>query len=95
MSKIKKIEDFYKRKLGLMPDDLHQQIGHFNVMKLDAFVGENSEPIPYVRRDFYKIMLVKEKGNVHYADRNIELKLQALSFSNPKIPYKWENSDQI
>ena len=95
MSKTERIEEFYKRKLGWVPDDFHNQIGHFNVFELDPFVGEGARPVPYVRRDFYKVMLVKGKGKVHYADRKIEVKRQALSFSNPKIPYKWENTDQI
>lgn len=95
MSKIEKIEDFYQRKLGWIPDNLHQQIGHFNIFELDPFVGENAQPVPYTRRDFYKIMLVKGKGKVHYADRSFEVKKQALSFSNPKIPYKWENTENI
>ncbi|MGW8317291.1 MAG: helix-turn-helix domain-containing protein, partial [Bacteroidales bacterium] len=47
------------------------------------------------RRDFYKIMLVIGVGRVHYADRVIEVKKQALSFSNPQIPYKWEHTEEI
>jgi AraC-like DNA-binding protein len=32
---------------------------------------------------------------VHYADQVVRVNRQALSFSNPQIPYKWEHTDQI
>lgn len=70
-------------------------MGHFNVFQLEPYVGSNAEKVPYKRREFYKVMLVRGKGRVHYADKVIEVKKQALSFSNPQIPYKWENTDQI
>ncbi len=95
MKKKESIASFYKRKLGWVPDELHKEIGHFNVFDLTPFIGKNAQPVPYVRRDFYKIMLVKGRGKVFYADKTIALKKQALCFSNPKIPYKWENTDQI
>jgi AraC-like DNA-binding protein len=40
-------------------------------------------------------MLVKGNSQVHYADKVVEVKKQALSFSNPQIPYKWEHLDNI
>lgn len=95
MIKIERIKDFYIRKLGWVPDNLDHNIGHFNIFELDPFVGENAQPIPYAHRDFYKIMLVKGNGTVHYGDRKIEVNNCALSFSNPRIPYKWENTNQI
>lgn len=95
MSKIETIEEFYKRKFGWMPDNIRKEIGHFNVFKLDPFVGSNAQPVPYKRRDYFKIMLVIGNGRVHYADKVVEVKKQALSFSNPQIPYKWEHTDNI
>ena len=95
MAKKESLEGFYERKMGWFPDELHKEIGHFNVFDLTPFIGENAEPVPYVRRDFYKVMLVQGKGKVFYADKTIEVKKQALSFSNPNVPYKWENTDQI
>jgi hypothetical protein len=95
MDKIETIEEFYKRKFDWMPDNLKNEIGHFNVFRLEPFVGDKAQPVPYKRRDFYKIMLVKGKSQVHYADKVVEVKKQALSFSNPQIPYKWEHLDTI
>lgn len=40
-------------------------------------------------------MFVKGHSQVHFADKVVEIKKQALSFSNPQIPYKWEHLDKI
>jgi AraC family transcriptional activator of pobA len=40
-------------------------------------------------------MLVVGNSKVHYADKVVEMQKQALSFSNPQIPYKWEHLDTI
>jgi AraC family transcriptional activator of pobA len=95
MNKVETIEDFYKRKFDWMPDNLKNEIGHFNVFKLEPYIGDKAKPVPYKRRDFYKITLVQGNSKVHYADKVIEIKKQALSFSNPQIPYKWEHLDNI
>ncbi len=95
MDKIEPIEEFYKRKFGWMPDNLKNEIGHFNVFRLEPFAGGKAQPVPYKRRDFYKIMFVRGNSQVHFADRVFEVKKQALSFSNPLIPYKWEHLDNI
>jgi AraC-like DNA-binding protein len=95
MDKIETIEEFYKRKFDWMPDNIKNEIGHFNVFRLEPFVGDKAQPVPYKRRDFYKIMLVIGNSKVHYADKVVEVKKQALSFSNPQIPYKWEHLDNI
>ena len=95
MNKVESLQDFYKRKFDWMPDNLKNEIGHFNVFKLDPFVGSNARPVPYQRRDYYKIMLIIGESKVHFADRVVEVKKQALSFSNPLIPYKWEHLDTV
>lgn len=88
MDKPESIGDFYKRKYDFIPDNLRNEIGHFNIFKLENLIGK---PIPYKRRDFYKITLVIGNSKVHFADKVVEVHKQALSFSNPKIPYKWEH----
>ena len=95
MYKQEDIEEFYKKKLGWIPDDFNKQVGHFNVFQLDPYVTEIAKSHPYAKRDFYKIMLVNGGGTVHYADTVIDVQQQALSFSNPYIPYNWTNRDQI
>jgi AraC family transcriptional regulator, transcriptional activator of pobA len=95
MRAIETIEEFYTRKFGGVPEDLRKEIGHFNVFKLDPFVGNNAKPVPYARRDYFKIMLVIGTYRMHYADGIAEIKKQALVFSNPQIPYSCEYTDRI
>jgi len=95
MNKVETIEEFYKRKFDWMPDNIKKEIGHFNVFTLEPLVGPNAGIVPYKRRDYFKIMLVIGNSKVHYADKVVEVKKQALSFSNPQIPYKWEHLDTI
>ena len=95
MESVESLEAFYKRKFDWLPDDIRSGIGHFNVFNLEPFVGKNAQPVPYKRRDFYKIMLVIGGGKVHYADEVIRVPEMALSFSNPHIPYKWEHTEII
>ena len=95
MNKIETIEEFYKKKFNWLPDNIRNEIGHFNVFSLAPFVGNNAQPVPYKRRDYFKIMLVIGNSKVHYADKVVEVHKQALSFSNPHIPYKWEHLDNI
>lgn len=95
MEKSESLEEFYKRKFDWIPENISNELGHFNVFRLEPFVGEKAKPVPYKRRDFYKIMLIIGKSRVHYADKLIEVQKQALSFSNPLIPYKWEQLENI
>ncbi|AXE21923.1 AraC family transcriptional regulator (plasmid) [Runella rosea] len=92
MDKPETLEELYKRKFEWMPDGIRNDIGHFNVFELKPLVGK---PIPYKRRDYYKIMLVIGHSKVHYANKVIEVQKQAVSFSNPHIPYKWEHVDDV
>lgn len=45
---------------------------------------------PYVRRDFYKIVLSTGHLLIHYADRSLELEGTSLFFANPFVPYSVE-----
>lgn len=95
MNDIETLEELYRRKFDWIPDSLRNEIGHFNVFRLEPLVDGKAKPVPYRRRDYYKIMLVIGNSQVHYADKVVEVKKQALTFSNPHIPYKWEHLDTI
>lgn len=95
MDKAETLEEFYRRKFDWMPENVRNEIGHFNLFRLEPYVEGKPTIIPYKRRDFYKIMLVKGHSQVHFADKVVEIKKQALSFSNPQIPYKWEHLDKL
>lgn len=89
MDKVQTIEEFYKSKHGWLPDNLRNEIGHFNVFKLDSFLGKMAKALPYRKRDYFKISLIIGNSKVLYADKVIEVQKQALTFSNPQIPYTW------
>ncbi|RFS14313.1 AraC family transcriptional regulator [Emticicia sp. C21] len=95
MEKVETIEEMYQRKFEWLPENIRNEIGHFNVFRLEPLIDGKSQPIPYKRRDYYKVMLVVGNSQIHYADQVIEVKKQALSFSNPQIPYKWEHLDNV
>lgn len=59
----------------------------FKLYEVDSSV---SRPHPYIRRDFYKIVLSTGHLMIHYADRSIEMEGTALFFANPHVPYSVE-----
>src|SRR5207249_9818200 len=87
----------YQRYFKEVPESIYKEIWHFNVFKLDSSLQNNPKPLPFSRRDYYKIMLVKGNYKMHFADGTIEIKKQALVFSNPQIPYNCEftNSNRV
>ena len=84
------LEEFYQHKFNWLPDNLKQDIGHFNVFRLEDCLGPNSQPIQYSRKDFYKITLIRGKNVYHYADKSLETDGPTLIFFNPNVPYTWE-----
>lgn len=78
-----------------MPDNIRNEIGHFNVFAHMPVEAGKPNPLPYKRRDFYKIMLVVGNIDMQYADKVITVKKQALFFSNPQIPYQCGNLESI
>lgn len=72
MRNVESIVEFYKRKFDWVPDNIRKEIGHFNVFKLDHFLGDNAKPVPYSRRDYFKIMLAIGNYWMYYADEVIE-----------------------
>ncbi|RMG70765.1 MAG: AraC family transcriptional regulator [Bacteroidetes bacterium] len=95
MDSIESLEAFYKRKFSLLPEDLREDIGHFNLFHIAPFREGKVTSVPYRRRDFYKVMFLKGNSHVYYADKVFAIKKQALAFSNPLIPYKWEQLDKM
>ncbi|HVX50485.1 MAG TPA: helix-turn-helix transcriptional regulator [Chitinophagaceae bacterium] len=95
MNKAETLEDLYLRKFNWVPGNLRNETGHFNVFKLEPFRGNSSKPVPYRRRDYFKITLVNGDSKIHYADKVLHVSKHALIFSNPQIPYKWEHSDEL
>ncbi|WP_089874271.1 helix-turn-helix domain-containing protein [Epilithonimonas hungarica] len=90
MKMVETLEDFYTERFSAVPTNLKSEIGHFNVFKFDDLAGCSIKPIPYSRRGYYKISLIQGRNKVHFSDKTIEIKKQALLFANPQIPYNWE-----
>lgn len=95
MAKTETLEDFYRYKLNWLPENLKQDIGHFNVFRLEDCIGPNAAPVRYARRDFYKISLIRGRGVYHYSDKSIETSGTTLIFFNPNVPYTIETLDEI
>lgn len=95
MNKVETIADFYTGKYNRIPENYHNEIGHFNVFKLEPYIGKNAKPIPFKRGDYYKIALLIGESKIEFADKTIALKKQALIFSNPSIPYRWQHSENM
>ncbi|WP_332910279.1 hypothetical protein [Algoriphagus boritolerans] len=74
MEKAESLEEFYKRKFNWIPENLKQDLGHFNLFNLEPYLEGKMKAVPYRRRDFYKVMLFKGASTVHYADRVYEVK---------------------
>jgi hypothetical protein len=88
MDTIETLKELYNHKFDWLPENFRNDIGHFNVFRLEPFVGDWAKPVPYKRRDYYKIMLVIGRSKVHYADNVIEVQKTGFVFSNSQIPYK-------
>lgn len=95
MQKVESIEEFYQRKVTWLPDNLRNEIGHFNVFRIVPVGEGNAKPVPYKRRDFFKVTLVIGNNKILYADKVVKVQKQALVFSNPFIPYTWEDLEKI
>jgi AraC-like DNA-binding protein len=94
MEKLQELEDIYLGNFEGVASNSKKNTGHFNLFHLEPYVENREIIVPYRRRDYYKIMLVRSKNRVEYADRVYDIKKQALCFSNPMIPYKWEALDK-
>lgn len=97
------LEDFYRAmtaKLGksleeLFPKGLHKDIGHFNVFDIAQTLEKVkiTSEMPYNRRKYYKISLIRGKNRAEYADKTISIEKNALLFATPKVPYHWIPED--
>ncbi len=85
------LEDFYKNKFDWLPDNLQQNIGHFNVFRIEDCIGPNAKPVTYSRRSFYKISMMRGDNVIHYADKSITLSGTSLMFFSPHVPYTFEH----
>lgn len=99
------IQDFYRDILGdscekldmLMDDAKTKDIGHFNVFNISDFYSNGcplKATMPYNRRTYYKISLIKGRNRAEYADKVVEVNDFAVLFATPKIPYTYFPLDE-
>ncbi len=103
MKGITTLDDFYKQAVGyggenlgyLLPDGITREIGHFNVFNVEDLAARvKDKPVmPYNRRAYYKISLIRGKNIAEYADKVIEIDSDALLFATPKVPYHYLPQD--
>jgi len=43
MPQPEKLDAFYRRKMGQVPEGYYHSVGHFNVFRLDPYVGRNAK----------------------------------------------------
>jgi AraC family transcriptional regulator, transcriptional activator of pobA len=97
------IKEFYKEVFGgccpVIDDFLNENnsndIGHFNVFSINDLhkSGVVKPCMPYNRRTYYKISLIRGKNRVEYADKVIDINDYAILFATPKIPYRYTPED--
>lgn len=80
----------YKQKISLQLED-NNKTGLFRILKFDPNNNGTSPNLPYSRKHYYKIALIKGSGIFLYADREIKIENYSIIFSNPQIPYGWSD----
>ncbi len=93
------LEEFYKEAANftgrdietLLPPGISKEVGHFNVFDIAETIRQVKQKnvMPYNRRAYYKISLIRGRNRAEYADKIIDVKKNALLFATPKIPYHW------
>ncbi len=81
------LPDYYQHHLQGLPAPRPPASGQVNVFRLEEVRIPGAPPVPYSRRDFYKITLTRGHHLYHYADKSVEVEGPALLFFNPQVPY--------
>ena len=91
------LETFYKDTSILIPEGINKEIGHFNVFKIADLIAQQKKKLkpamPYNRRAYYKISLIRGRNRAEYADKVVNIEKNALLFATPKIPYNYVPED--
>jgi AraC family transcriptional activator of pobA len=80
----------------LLPAGINKEIGHFNVFDLEVLmrgITRIPDKMPYSRKAYYKISMIRGRNIAEYADKVIHVERNALLFATPKIPYHWIPQD--
>lgn len=94
MSSFIKLHNFYKT-INQDAEPGENEVGHFNIFKVEDILLPKHKQVTYSRRDFFKMSLVTGHSKIHYADQTVEVQQSALVFTNPMIPYFWERISEV
>lgn len=89
MLKKEDILGFYKRICYKTSEQLRHDWPHINVFERSSC----RNVVPYSRRDYYKVTLIKGKGILEYADKVLHVTKPAILFSSPSVPYHWKPAE--
>lgn len=82
---------------GFLDEQNSIDIGHFNVFNIESLYGNKActakPAMPYNRRTYYKVSLIKGNNLVEYADKVVHIKDHAILFATPKVPYRYTPQD--
>ncbi|MGI4835682.1 MAG: helix-turn-helix domain-containing protein [Janthinobacterium lividum] len=73
------------------PLETPPEIGHFNVFNVANLMQgyRTRAPMNFSRRAFYKISLLRGRGQIEYADQAVAIEHQVLWFATHRVPYRW------
>ncbi|WP_348970606.1 helix-turn-helix domain-containing protein [Chondrinema litorale] len=102
--KVTSLEEFYKEAVNftgkdleqILPPGINKEIGHFNIFDIAETIQsvKQKAEMPYNRRAYYKISLIRGKNRAEYADKVMQVQKNALLFATPKVPYHWVAEDE-
>jgi AraC family transcriptional regulator, transcriptional activator of pobA len=77
---------------ALLPENIQQEIGHFNVVNLTQIRQplQEKRTAPYQCATFYKISLLTGPSTIEYPGRPIDVKEPTLLFTTPKKTLTWQ-----
>jgi AraC family transcriptional activator of pobA len=84
------LEEFYKQKFDDSFETLKNDVGQFNVFRIEDRIQSGTSSPTYIRRDFFKIMLFRGDNVFHYGDKSIVVTGNTLLFFNPQVPYTYD-----
>jgi AraC-like DNA-binding protein len=81
----------YDQLCSALPPGMHNSPVDFRVINIDDLTKTYAVDgrLPYSKKVFYKISLIKGRNRAEYADKVIRINDQALLFATPRIPYHW------
>jgi len=93
MEKSQSIQGFYQYYSSLVPHQIKEEAGHFNVFGLEDLGEAKTKCSSFGRKEFFKISLMKGRNRYYYSDKVEHIEKYALVFANPHVPYHWEAED--